>query len=378
VPINHVNPAAKILWLKQNKPEAYDRAVVLLSPKDYAVYRMTGGAWTDYSIASKTMLFGLTEKDWCSDICREIGIDMDKLPLVQGAWQTAGHTTPEFEALTGLKAGTPVATGGGDDHCQALGGGAVEPGAVNIGSGTGSAWKALLDHPKPDLQGRVECHHHILPDTWIYWTGINATGDSVKWFIENFGLNGGGGDFARFEELAAGAEPGADGLLFYPHLWGARAPRFNPDATGVFFGITRTHRTEHFCRAILEGVAYQYVAILDVLGDLGVRPDVLTLVGGETHNQSWNQIKADVVGHPILIPVIQDGSPLGAAMLAGLAVDAYSCGSDAVARVIRWKHRVEPNASDTNRYSGLYEDYKTIYDILEPAYSVRTQSWRSG
>ena len=378
VPINHVNPAAKILWLKQNMPQAYERAVVLLSPKDYAVYRMTGQVWTDYSIASKTMLFGLSDGEWCAEICREIGIDMDKLPPVQGAWQVAGSTTSEFEALTGVKVGTPVATGGGDDHCQALGGGAVEPGAVNIGSGTGSAWKALLSNAKPDLQGRVECHQHILPHTWIYWTGINATGYSVNWFIENFGLRSARDDgFTTFETLAGKVEPGAEGLFFYPHLWGARAPRFNPDATGIFFGITRGHRTEHFCRAILEGVAYQYLVILDILADLGVKPSQFTLVGGETHNSLWNEIKADMVGQDILIPEIQHGSPLGAAMLAGLAVRAYENGSDAANRVIRWKDCVRPREDYTERYRNFYEEYKAVYDILEPAYSVKTQSWQT-
>lgn len=371
VPINHVNPAAKILWLKQNMPQSYDDAVVMLSPKDYAVFRMTGQAWTDYSIASKTMLFGLAEEDWCAEICNEIGVDMSKLPPVQGAWQIAGCTSSEFETLTGLKAGSPVATGGGDDHCQALGGGAVEPGSVNIGSGTGSAWKALISEPRPDLHGRVECHQHILPHTWIYWTGINATGYSVKWFIDNFGLRSADRDgFAAFETLAGEVEPGSEGLFFYPHLWGARAPRFNPEAAGVFFGITRAHGTAHFCRAILEGVAYQYLAILEILADLGVEPSRLTLVGGETHNALWNQIKADVVGQEILVPEIQDGSPLGAAMLAGLAVEAYTDADDAVGRVIRWKHCVKPREEHTRRYCELYDKYSAVYDMIEPAYQV--------
>lgn len=375
VPINHVNPAAKILWLKQHIPEAYDKARVLLSPKDYVVHKITAEIWTDYSIASKTMLFSLKESNWSEEICQVVGIDIDKLPPVQGAWHIAGYTSSEFENLTGIKAGTPVATGGGDDHCQALGGGAVEAGAVNIGTGTGSCWKVLLNHPQPDVQGRVECHQNILPGTWIYWTGINATGYSVSWFVENFGLRCETDDgFARFEELAGEVEPGANNLFFYPHLWGARAPRFNPHATGVFFGITHTHRTGHFCRAILEGVAFQYIAILDILAELGVRPKLFTKVGGETKNKLWNQIKADVIGQEILIPVIHDGSALGAAMLGGLAVGAYTDAHDAMDKVIRWQERIKPREEYTTRYGQLYEQYKAVYDIIERAYSIGPNS----
>lgn len=371
VPINYVNPAAKILWLKQHLPEAYDKAQVLLSPKDYVIYKITGQAWTDYSIASKTMLYSLAEQNWSKEICQAIGLDLNKLPPVQGAWHIAGATSSEFENLTGIKAGTPVAIGGGDDHCQGLGGGAVEPGTINIGTGTGSTWKVLLSEPRPDLEGRVECHQNILPDTWIYWTGINATGYSVSWFIKNFGFQGSSADtFAKFETLAKTVEPGANGLFFYPHLWGARAPRFNPNARGVFFGITHTHQTAHFCRAILEGVAFQYSALLDTLAELGTSVGSLTMVGGETKNKLWNQIKADVIGRPILIPEIHDGSALGSAILGGLAVGVFTDAQDAVNRVIRWQERVEPRAGETHKYAQFYEQYRAIYDMVEPAYLV--------
>lgn len=371
VPINHVNPAAKILWLKQHLPDAYAKSRVLLSPKDYVNYRITGDARTDYSIASKTMLLGLTDNHWHTDICQAIGLDDAKLPPVQGAWEIAGFTSSEFTHQTGISQGTPVATGGGDDHCQSLGGGAIDPEILNIGTGTGSTWKAILKRPVPDLQGRVECHRHILPETWIYWTGINATGFSVRWFMDNFGLAGHTvDDFERFEKLAQEADIGSNGLFFFPHLWGARAPRFNPVATGVFFGITHAHRTAHFCRAILEGAAYQYLAVLDLLASLGVTTSRLTMVGGETRNRLWNQIKADMVGREILIPEIQDGSPLGAAMLAGLATGAFADPADAVKRVIRWKECVQPINAHTRKYSRLYQKCSTIYDIIEAGYSI--------
>ena len=198
---------------------------------------------------------------------------------------------------------------------------------------------------------------------------LQATGFSVRWFMDNFGLAGHtADDFRHFEKLAQEADIGSNGLFFYPHLWGARAPRFNPVATGVFFGITHTHRTAQFCRAILEGAAYQYLAVLDLLASLGVTTTRLTMVGGETRNRLWNQIKADVVGHEILIPEIQDGSPLGAAMLAGLATGADA--ADAVKRVIRWKECVQPIDAHTQQYRCLYQKCSAIYDIIEAAYSI--------
>lgn len=375
VPIDFIFSAPKILWIRENMPSVYEKVTTFLCAKDYITYKLTGEKVTDYSMASRTMLFDLKKRRWSERICEALGISVDLLPPAKGSWEIAGEVTTDAARLTGLRRGTPVACGGGDRPCETLGAGVVKEGMVNVGTGTGSVFEVPLSEPKIDVKGRIDCCYHVVPDTWEYEIIVNATGASLSWFRDNFGLDvvakardRGISPYQLFDEEASGTRIGADGLLYYPYLWGARAPVFNPMAKGVFFGFLHGHSRAHFIRAILEGVAYQYLGILEVLEDLGVPVSKVSMVGGEVKSSLWNQIKADVINLPIQIPCVTEAASLGSAILAGLATKVYADVGKAIKSVVRIEKVYNPRKEFHEKYKKIYEAYKRVYSNLEKAF----------
>ncbi len=187
VPIDYIFSAPKILWIKENQPSVYNQTACFLCAKDFIVFKLTGQRVTDYTMASRTMLFNIKELMWSDEICDAIGVPIDLLPKARGSWETVGEVEGRASRLTGLRRGTPVVGGGGDRPCEALGAGAVREGLVNIGTGTGTVFEVPLSEPKPDTRGRIDCCSHVVPSLWEYEVIINATGGSLRWFRDNFG-----------------------------------------------------------------------------------------------------------------------------------------------------------------------------------------------
>jgi len=216
----------------------------------------------------------------------------------------------------------------------------------------------------------------VIPQSWIYWASINATGFSAEWLVEQIVRLGASLEvpsdlvYARMEAAASGIEPGAESLLFYPHFWGARAPRLNPQARGVLFGLSDRHRAGHVWRAILEGVAYQHRGMVQSLQELGVQPTRFTMVGGETRSTLWNQIKADVLGLELAIPEQTEASALGSAILAGVAAGVFRDVADGIRSTYRERERIVPQALTTARYGALYDTYMRVYEVMERAYTI--------
>lgn len=369
VPINYVNPALKVLWLKANRSEAYCSAKYILSPKDFINLKLTGEVATDATMASKSMLAKVTKSEWSTQICRTLDIDLSLLPPIRWASERLGPLRAEPAEEMGLRPGIPVAVGGGDDYCQALSCGAMLPGDLSIGTGTGSAWKAVVDSVMLDFSGAVECHRYFLPTLWVLWTGINSTGYSIQWFFDNLSFAG-TTSWEKMNELASRIDVGCDGLYFYPHFWGARIPRLNPAAKGVFWGLGPRHSLPHLYRAMLEGVAFHYVAAFETLARVGGPPNRVTMVGGEVQNDFWNQMKADALGMPISVPKNRVGSAFGSALLAAVAGGAYGSLEEATRVAVRWERTFEPVPELTDRYRAVARVYHEVYRKIEPAFSI--------
>jgi xylulokinase len=377
VPITPVFSASKILWLKDNVPEAYEKAECFLCAKDYIVYRLTGEAATDYSMASRTMLFNVTKKAWSTEMCSTIGIGVDKLPVPKESVAVVGEVSAKASRETGLPKGLQVVNGGGDRPCECLGAGVTQPGTVNTGTGTGSVFEVPLDEPTIDVQGRVPCCAHVIPGMWEYEVIISTTGVALRWFRDTFGSE----EKARAQKQgldpydvltreAEKTELGSNGLFFYPYLAGVFLPRYDERARGVFFGINLSHSKGHFVRAILEGVAFQYLETFRLLEELGVKVNEISMVGGETRSQLWNQIKADVCGRRIRIPEVDDAAALGAALLAGTGVGQYTSLKKAAEQAVRNKSVFAPNLENHRLYANAYKNYRTVYSQVEKGYSV--------
>ncbi len=373
--IDHIQSAAKLLWIKDNRPQVFNKTKQIAFSKDYVVFRLTDKNATDYSMASRTMLFDIRKRMWDEDICKALGIPMDILPEVKGAWEVVGGVTEEASKMTGLAKGTPVVSGGGDRPCEALGSGVITRGQINIGTGTATEFEVPLSEPIIDIDGRVDCKCHVVPNTWEYETGM-MSGAALRWFRDRFGYEEvvkakeKGDDAYRYlDELAEKADEGSGMLFFYPYLMGAMAPKFNIQAKGVFFGFTLWHEKAHFIRSILEGLAFQYVEILETLHELGAEMEQVTMSGGETKSRLWNQIKADVIGMPIRISGVADASAaLGSAILAGIGSGVFKSAGDGVRRCVKFGKAYHSRTRNHDNYMKIYNKYRKVYKFLDKAY----------
>jgi len=375
LPIDYFYTAPKILWFKEEKPKLFSRVRKILFPKDYIIFKLTGEYVTDYSMASRTMLFDVNQRAWCGEICEALEIPVETLPEIKASWEKVGEVDESSSKVTGLDEGTPVAGGGGDRPCEALGAGVVNPGEINIGTGTGTVLTAPLERPIIDLKGRFDCCCHVVPGRWEYEGLILTTGASLKWFRDHFcheelkkAFEVQADPYTIMDEEAKKVPPGSEGLLYYPYPMGGKSPVFNDQAKACFYGFTLAHMKRHFIRAILEGVAYQYGASINILQELGIRVKRASLVGGESRSDVWNSIKASATGIPMTVMKVSDAAALGSAILGGLASEAFRSVSKAVRKMVKVEKTFKPSSSDREKYRGLQEKYWRVYQEIQKGY----------
>ena len=377
LPVDYIFSAAKLLWFKKNLPNVFKSIDRILFAKDYVAFKLCGEIATDYSMASRTMLFDIHRLCWSEEVCEALDIPVSILPKVIGSWEIVGEVTGEASESTGLPSGTPVVSGGGDRPCEALGAGVFVEGDINIGTGTGTVIEVPLSKPLPDPKGLIDCCCHVVPKTWEYEVIINATGGSLRWFRDNFGYEEvsrsreeGTSPYAIFDQMASDVPVGSNGLFYYPYLWGARAPKFDPLARSAFIGFTYAHGKPAFLRSILEGVAFQYIETLDLVRDLGVQIKRITMTGGEAKSRLWTQIKADVLGVSIEVPEVLDAAALGACILAAMGVGAYRDFDSAVRKMVRVSRIYHPRPETHEKYVKLYEAYQEVYNRYKECFEI--------
>ncbi|MEM1558168.1 MAG: FGGY family carbohydrate kinase [Thermoproteota archaeon] len=369
--ISPVFSASKILWLKDNAPECFKKTEYFLFPKDYIIFKLTGERVTDYSMASRTMLFDIRKKQWSDEICSAFGIDLDKLPPVKESHAVVGEISSKASKETSLPPGIPVVNGGGDRPCECFGAGVIDEGFVNIGTGTGTSFEVPLWEPRPDEKGRVNCCCHVIPNLWEYEFSISTTGAILRWFRDVFGYEEiskakktGRDPYDFLIRDASKLEPGAGGLLFYPNPTSMFSTSPENRDYAVFFRVTLSHSKSHFVRSILEGISFKYLKVLELLKELNINVSEMRMVGGETKSDFWNQLKADVIGMRIRIPQVEDSAAMGAALLAGIGIGQYPSIKKAVESTVRIKKTYEPNMLNHSIYMALYKNYEEIHNFL--------------
>jgi xylulokinase len=357
-----------IEWVRKHDPKAWRATHLILTTKDYVLFRLTGRIATDTCTPSRTMLYDLRVKQWSDWICNEADINVRLLPPIEAEpWDVWGPLTAEAADRLGLEQGTTVATGGGDDPSATLGAGAVEIGDVAVGTGTASCWRIVTDSNEPDRQGRADVAPHLVANRYVSELIITGTGSSLRWFRDTFGASQGEGDpYERLVVEAAQAPVGANGLMFFPYLMDT--------ASGVFFGLRADHRRSHFIRAILEGIAFQYPPVIDLLHSYTPRmPTKLTLVDDEAASTLWNQIKADVCACPIQTLQTRYGAALGAAIIAAQAAGIYKTAAEAVSLMVRQDRLFEPNLKSHAEYKSLRCRYEEVFKHVAGAYNAATR-----
>jgi xylulokinase len=346
--------APKLLWMRTNEPDEFNRIAHVLLPKDHVRMKLTGDLATDVSDASGTLLFNVGARAWSTDVIDELKLDAGWLPPAMESVEAAGTTA----------AGIPVAAGAGDQAAGALGVGVVEPGTLSIALGTSGVVFAALPGYKPDAEARVHVFCHSVPGTWHAMGVMLSAAGSLRWLRDALGAE------MSFEELLNEAgkwEPGTEGAVFLPYLAGERTPHNDPDARASFTGLSLRHDRGALVRAVLEGVAYGLRDSLELLRDLGVDAERARVSGGGAKGRLWLEIIASVLDIPLELTAVEEGAAYGAALLGGIASGTFRDVPDAVARAVTVTSTVEPVDAWRDAYEEGYARFRSLYPALRGA-----------
>jgi len=354
----------KLLWVRDNEPDLYERVRKVLLPKDYVRFRLTGEFATEVSDASGTALFDVVRRRWSHELADILGIDRSFLPACFESPEISGQISAEAAALTGLAAGTPVVGGGGDQAASAVGNGIVAPGIVSCTLGTSGVVFAHMEQVAYDPAGRVHTFCHAVPGKWHVMGVTQGAGLSLQWFRNQLAP---GADYNALMAEAATAPAGAQGLYWLPYLMGERTPHLDPLARGGWIGLTAQHKRADLIRALIEGVSYSQRDCLDIVESLGVKVESVRASGGGAKSPFWRQVLADVFEKPVVTLASQEGSALGAALLAMVGTGEYGTVPEVCNAVIRETGRVEPNPETVALYKHGYGVYKALYPALKAA-----------
>jgi xylulokinase len=356
----------KLLWVREREPEVWARVRAVLLPKDYVRLCLTGEHATDVADASGTLLFDVGRRRWSREMSEAAEIDERLLPPVFESQEVAGRVSREGAEATGLRAGTPVVAGAGDQAAGAVGVGLVRPGAVSATIGTSGVVFAATDRPALDPRGRVHTFCHAVPGGWHVMGVTQGAGLSLRWFRDQFGAgtDDGRDPYERLAEEAATAPPGADGLLWAPYLMGERTPHLDPHARAALVGLTAGHTRAHVVRALLEGVAFSLRDTLTIFAEMGVPVESIRLGGGGARSKLWRQIQADVYGREVELVEADEGAAYGAALLAGVGGGAWASVEEACAGAVRVRERVSPQAEASRLLDERYKAFQKLYPAL--------------
>ena len=357
--------APKLLWVRAHEPDVWSRVATVLLPKDYVRLQLTGTRALDRADGSGTGLFDLAARNWSAAVLADLELDPARFaPTFEGP-EVTGTLTATAAEKTGLRAGTPVVAGAGDQAANAVGVGAIDPGVVALSLGTSGVIFAATDRPIVEPHGRVHAFCHAVPERWHLMSVMLSAAGSLRWFRDALAPGMGYG------ELVAEAEtvpPGSDGLFFLPYLTGERSPHPDPLARGAFIGLTVSHQRGHLVRAILEGVAFGLRDGLDLMLRAGMPfPAQIRASGGGLASQLWRQILADVLGTEIAGVATTEGAAFGAALLTAPAAGLTGSVSEAVDTIVRVAPQAEPG-TETTAYAELHALYRELYPAIAPLF----------
>jgi xylulokinase len=366
----------KLLWVREHEPAAWERVRSVMLPKDYVRFRLTGDRATDVADASGTLLFDVAARKWSAEMLDACEIPASMLPRAYESPEVTGSVSAEGAAATGLREGTPVVAGGGDQAAGAVGMGIVSVGAVSATIGTSGVVFAATDRPSLDPGGRIHTFCHAVPGMWHIMGVTQGAGLSLRWFRDQLwtGSPDGGDPYDSMVEEAASVPPGADGVLWAPYLMGERTPHLDPNARAALIGLSASHTRAHVVRAILEGVAFSLKDSFSIFEELRVPVDFVRLGGGGARSPLWRQIQADVYGHPVEIVEAEEGAAYGAALLAGVGGGIWPTVEDACRQVVRVGHRIAPDPQTSAVLAQHYARFRAIYPAMKTVADVDTKT----
>jgi len=367
-------PASKVLWLRRNEPQLFERIDKVLLIEDYFLHRLTGEYVCEGSLVTSTCYWNFRTKQWWPEMLEAIGVDSAQLPRYAESGIPVGKLLPQVAEELGLRPKTVACTGALDQACGAIGVGNISPGIFSENTGAALAICATVSKATLDPNDQMPCHYHGVPDLYMLHT-FTSGGIVLRWFRDEFApmerMVGQASGYDAYDLMGAEAAripAGCEGLVMLPHLQGAMAPEANPKAKGVFFGFTLRHGRSHFTRAIMEAVGFIVRRNIEVIEGLGVQVNEIRALGGGARSRIWKQIEADITGRPVVTTTNEEAATLGAAVLAGKAVGLYSSISEAVGQMVQTKDRFEPNPANRSVYDETYQTYVQLYNQSCPLF----------
>ncbi len=370
--------APKLLWLRNNEPAHWDVVRQVLLPKDYIRYKLSGTYATEVSDAAGTLLLDVANRRWSRELLGLLDLDPALLPECFESFEVSSVVSAAGAEATGLKAGTKIVGGGGDQPAGAVGNGIVRPGVVSATMGTSGVVFAHAPEPGFDPLGRLQRGCHAVPGAWCVMGVVLAAGGSFQWFRNQLGQAQVEAAKARgldpyflLNDEAALAGPGAEGLFFLPYLTGERAPYYDSDAKGAWIGLTVRHGRPHLVRSILEGASYAMRDSLELIREMGVNIEQIRVSGGGARSPLWRQIKADIYGVDVHTVNATEGPAFGVALLAMVGAGVFASVPEACDATIRLVDQtgVEPHVQAFHDrgyaiYRKLYQDLRETFGMI--------------
>lgn len=365
--------APKLVWMREYEPENYARIRHVLLPKDYIVFKLTGRLVTDVSDASGTCLFNVGERRWSDLMLEQMEIPKAWMPECVESEDRVGTVSDPAGEASGLRPGTPVVAGGGDQPVQAVGSGIVKPGRCSVTLGTSGVVFAQgeqhLEHPK----GLLHSFCHSVRGQWYLMGVMLSAGGSFQWLRDTFSEIA-DVDYPMLTERAATAPLGSEGLVFLPYLTGERCPYDDPYARGGWIGLTARHRVPHLVRSVMEGITFGLNDALRLMKDVGLTIDRAYASGGAAQSVFWLQMLADVFGIPVLTTNAVEGGAFGAAMIAACGVGFFDGVAEASEEFIRETGCTEPDAARHRAYGEMHALYRALYPALKSSFRTLSDS----
>jgi xylulokinase len=350
----------KMVWLRKEEPQAYAQVQKILLPKDYLGYVLTGTQVTEPSDASGIGCLNLAKQQWDIDILKALDISPTLFPDVIASTAIAGYLKPDIASRVELPANLPIIVGGGDNAAAAIGLGisASNRSQGSLSVGTSGVIFAPCDRPIPDPEGRVHLFCHV--DGGYHLLGVTlAAGGALRWYRDTLAATI---PFSNLIDLAASSPPGAQGVLFLPHLAGERSPYLDPDTRGAWVNLSLAHTQADITRAVLEGVAFSLRAALDIVNEIAPVNQLLA-TGGGARSPIWLQILANILETELIAPQAEEGAAYGAAILAMVGVGAYPNLAAALESLPQGGEVVQAQANPV--YESAFERYKVLYEALK-------------
>lgn len=372
-PIHPMSPLVKLMWLRHEKPELFNRGAKFISIKEYVIYRWFETYVVDYSIANATGLFNMAALDWDEEAIALAGVSQSQLSQLVPTTHILSPMTSAAAGSMGISADTPVVIGASDGVLANLGVGAIAPDTVAITVGTSGAVRTMLNHPQTDEHERLFCYA-LTENHWVIGGATNNGGIALRWVRDT--LADTEVDTAKLlkkdaydllTEIAATVPAGSEGLIFHPYLAGERAPLWDANARGSFFGLGLDHTKAHIIRAVLEGIVYNLHTILTALQDVAGPAKSIRATGGFAHSALWRQMLADVFDRTVIIPESNEGSCFGAAVLGLYALERIP-NLEHVTSMISKTHSHSPIAENVECYQKILPLYARLIESFTPLY----------